>query len=81
MFRETLADNAGMLFIFDQEDHHSFWMKNTLIPLDILRLHSGLQIVDIQQAQPCEADPCPSYLPSSSAQYVLELNQGISKKS
>ncbi|MDR2415078.1 MAG: DUF192 domain-containing protein [Candidatus Peribacteria bacterium] len=80
MFRETLADEAGMLFIFDQEDMYSFRMKDTRIPLDILRLSSGLQIVDIQQAQPCKADPCPSYIPSSKAQYVLELNQGISKK-
>ncbi|MDR2189783.1 MAG: DUF192 domain-containing protein [Candidatus Peribacteria bacterium] len=79
MFREFLPDNAGMLFIFDQEDFHSFRMKNTLIPLDMLRLSSGLQIVDIQQAEPCNADPCPSYLPSSPAQYVLELSQGIAK--
>jgi uncharacterized membrane protein (UPF0127 family) len=40
-----------------------------------------LQIVDIQQADPCESDPCPSYLPSAKAQYVLELHQGMSKNS
>jgi uncharacterized membrane protein (UPF0127 family) len=65
-----------MLFIFDVEQIHSFWMKNTHIPLDILRINSSLQIVDIQAAQPCESDPCPSYIPSAPAQYVLEINQG-----
>jgi uncharacterized membrane protein (UPF0127 family) len=80
MFRETLAEEMGMLFIFDQEDFHSFRMKNTLIPLDMVRLNSNLQIMDIQQAEPCKTDDCPSYLPSSKAQYVLELNQGISKR-
>jgi uncharacterized membrane protein (UPF0127 family) len=81
MFRESLPDNAGMLFTFETSQRHSFRMKNTLIPLDMLRLNSDLQIVDIQQADPCEADPCPSYLPAQKAQYVLELNQWTSKKS
>ncbi|GHV24982.1 hypothetical protein FACS1894176_02450 [Bacteroidia bacterium] len=81
MYRETLPDDAGMLFIFPDEATHSFRMKNTLIPLDMLRLSSGLQIVDMQEAEPCTADPCPSYLPAEKSQYVLELNQGISKKS
>jgi uncharacterized membrane protein (UPF0127 family) len=75
MFRETLPDDAGMLFLFDHSDTYSFRMKNTLIPLDMLRLSPDLQIVDIQEAQPCTADPCPSYLPQAQAQYVLELNQ------
>ncbi|MDR2540708.1 MAG: DUF192 domain-containing protein [Candidatus Peribacteria bacterium] len=81
MYRETLSDDAGMLFVFSEEALHSFRMKNTLIPLDMLRLSSIFQIVDIQEAEPCTADPCPSYLPTKKAQYVLELNQEISKKS
>ena len=80
MWRESLPDNQGMLFVFPEEAIHSFRMKNTLIPLDMLRLSSWLQIIDIQEAIPCESDPCPSYTPSATAQYVLELNQGISKK-
>ena len=81
MYRSSLPEDVGMLFIFDQEDTHSFRMKNTLIPLDMLRLNANREIVDIQQAEPCTSDPCPSYLPSTSAQYVLELNQGISRRS
>jgi uncharacterized membrane protein (UPF0127 family) len=81
MFRETLPENAGMLFIFETEQTHSFRMKNTLIPLDMLRLDTNLQIVDIQTAAPCKTDSCPSYIPAASAKYVLELNQEASKKS
>ncbi|MDR0860369.1 MAG: DUF192 domain-containing protein [Candidatus Peribacteria bacterium] len=80
MYRETLPDDAGMLFVFPDEATHSFRMKNTLIPLDMLRLNTDFQIVDIQETEPCTADPCPSYLPAEKAQYVLELNQGSSKK-
>ncbi|MDR3169135.1 MAG: DUF192 domain-containing protein [Candidatus Peribacteria bacterium] len=80
MFRETLPDNAGMLFIFETEQPHSFRMRNTLIPLDMLRLNTNLQIVDIQAATPCKTDLCPSYIPAAPAKYVLELNQEASKK-
>ncbi|MDR0650473.1 MAG: DUF192 domain-containing protein [Candidatus Peribacteria bacterium] len=81
MFRKYLPEDAGMLFIFPTEQQYSFWMKNTLIPLDMLRLNADFQIVDLQEAQPCTTDLCPSYVPISEAQYVLELNQGMSKKS
>jgi uncharacterized membrane protein (UPF0127 family) len=81
MFREFLPADAGMLFIFPETAQHSFRMKNTLIPLDMLRLSADFKIVDLQEAQPCTSDPCISYFPSEKAQYVLELNQGISKKS
>ena len=80
MFRSSLPNNAGMVFVFENSDIHSFRMKNTLIPLDMIWLDSDFQIVDIQQADPCTADPCTSYIPAASAQYVLEINQGISEK-
>ena len=76
MFRENLADHAGMIFIFDQEAPHSFWMKNTLIPLDIIWISGEKKVVDIQTLQPCQKDPCPSYTPLKSAQYVLEIGAG-----
>lgn len=74
MFREKLETNRGMLFIFDESKFHSFWMKNTLIPLDMVRISENFQIVDIQTAEPCTADPCPSYVPAEAAKYVLEIN-------
>ena len=54
MFRESLNENSGMLFIFPKEDFHNFWMKNTLIPLDIIWINSAKEIVFIENnAQPC----------------------------
>ena len=79
MYRESLAENQWMLFLYDQEESYSFWMKNTLIPLDMIRLNANLEIVDIQQADPCTQEDCPSFTPRQKAQYVLEINQGISE--
>ena len=80
MFREKMDQNNGMLFIFDQESQVAFWMKNTLIPLDMIFIGKDLEIVDIKNAVPCEADPCALYKPKSAAKYVLEVNYGFSKE-
>jgi uncharacterized membrane protein (UPF0127 family) len=79
MHREVLEENRGMLFIFEREDKHSFWMKNTLIPLDMIFISEDLKIVDIIEAMPCEKDPCESHTPKEKALYVLEVNQGHAK--
>ena len=77
MNRESLDENSGMFFIFDKEKEYSFWMKNTLIPLDIIWLNKDMEIVHIEKnVQPCEEDPCQRYTPSKPAKYVLELNAG-----
>ena len=77
MFREKIAPDQGMLFCFEQEDTHAFWMKNTLIPLDILWLDKDRRIVHIEKnVPPCKADPCPSYPSPRPAAYVLELGGG-----
>ncbi|MBO4203793.1 DUF192 domain-containing protein [bacterium] len=84
MYRESLPENAGMLFIFDEPAYLRFWMKNTLIPLEMIRLDENFNIVDIQEAEPCTTpnqENCPIYTPKSKAQYVLEINQGLMKKS
>jgi uncharacterized membrane protein (UPF0127 family) len=75
MFRPSLAKDRGMLFVFSEKDQHAFWMKNTLIPLDMIRLDEKYTIVDIQEAQPCKQDPCKIYTPQKGALYVIELNQ------
>ena len=77
MYRESLSDNDWMLFIFEKSWIHSFWMKNTLIPLAWIRLDSDLKIVDIIQMDPCKTEQCSSYKPQSEAQYVLEINQWL----
>lgn len=80
MFRENLASNAGMLFVFPSLDVQSFWMKNTLIPLDILWLNERKEVVYMLTAQPCKKDPCESIVPLQKALYVLEVNAGFTKK-
>lgn len=80
MFRESMPENAGMLFAFPYLDRHSFWMKNTLIPLDLIWLNERKEIVYSVTAPPCKKDPCDSYIPMQKAMYVLELNGGFLKK-
>lgn len=77
MFREALGKNSGMLFVFEDEDYRSFWMKNTLIPLDILFINDDLEIVDIKNAVPCKEDPCALYKSSAPARYALEINSNF----
>ena len=75
MFRKSLPANAGMLFIFPKSDIYPFWMKNTLIPLDIIWLDETQKIVHIEHdVPPCSSDPCPVYTPPFTARYVLEVN-------
>jgi uncharacterized protein len=77
MNREMILADQGMLFVFDEEAVHSFWMKNTLVPLDMLWLDRDRTIIHIErEAPPCKADPCPSYGPGKPALYVLELKGG-----
>lgn len=77
MNRESLV--GGMLFVFDQEQALGFWMKDTLIPLDILFLNKEKEIVDIQTMVPC-SDPCPMYHSREQAQYALEVNAGFAEE-
>lgn len=77
MFRDSLADDHGMLFLFPGEAMRRFWMKNTRIPLDIFYFDSRLQLVSVaENAQPCRSQRCPPYPSSAPAMYVLELKAG-----
>ena len=77
MFRSKLAENEGMLFIYEQEEILSFWMKNTFIPLSIAFIDGHGQIIDIQDMQPFSLDTHRSARP---AQYALEVNKGWFQK-
>jgi uncharacterized protein len=79
MFRDAMAADSGMLFVFDQELPLSFWMKNTRIALDMLYFDDRARLVSIQaQVPPCVTAYCPSYPSEGPARYVLELNGGRS---
>lgn len=80
MFREDLAQNSGMLFIFPFEDKYSFWMKNMRFSLDMIWIGSDRKIVDINKnVLPCGAS-CEEIIPKAKAKYVLEVNSGFADK-
>ena len=77
MFRESMPDNHGMLFLFPVEGMRSFWMKNTRISLDIFYFDEHLRLVSVSEnTPPCRSLRCPSYPSTGPAKYVLELNAG-----
>jgi uncharacterized membrane protein (UPF0127 family) len=81
MYRDQLAENRGMIFLFTQAGEYPFWMKNTLIPLDMIWMDAQHRIVHIaHDVQPCKADPCPNYPPNAQASSVLELAAGVAAK-
>jgi uncharacterized membrane protein (UPF0127 family) len=81
MMRTDLAADHSMLFVFPDEEPRWFWMKNTLIPLDILYFDARRRLVSVQaNVPPCKADPCPSYPSNRPARYVLELPAGTAAK-
>jgi len=70
-----------MLFIFDDESEKAFWMKNTLIPLDMVWISNDLEIAAVaKNVPPCKTDPCPSYSSEVSVKYVLEVNAGLAEE-
>jgi uncharacterized membrane protein (UPF0127 family) len=80
MNRSSLPEGAGMIFVFDDEKQRSFWMKNTLIPLDMIFISANGTIVDITTMQPCKSLFCESYRSKQPAKYVLEVNAGFAEK-
>lgn len=83
MHRKTLADNAGMLFVFEDDQRWAFWMKNTLIPLSIVFIDRNWRVVDIRDmpvAESPEHGPFPVYQPDVPARYALEVKQGLLRR-
>lgn len=75
----SLPSDQWMLFVFPKSDYYSFWMKNTLIPLDMIWIDENYKIVDIQSVLPCKQKDCLSYKPIFPSKYVLEINWWLSK--
>ena len=93
MNRTSLPEKSGMLFVFDQEGVVGFWMKNTLIPLDMVFISEESRdgqgpsraiykkIVNIKRnAQPCKVLDCESYSSGEPVKYVIEINGGLADK-
>ncbi len=81
MYRNQLSQDKGMLFIFKNPGIYTFWMKNTLISLDILWIDINNKIIYIsKKTPPCTTSICNTYGPSENTKYVLEINGGISDK-
>ncbi|AUS04581.1 DUF192 domain-containing protein [Pseudotamlana carrageenivorans] len=75
MYRNSMLKTQGMLFVFNDEQERSFYMKNTKIPLDLIYIDGNKRIVSFQEnAKPFDESSLPSNAP---AQYVLEVNAGL----
>jgi uncharacterized protein len=80
MFRKGLAENHGMLFMFEQENAYGFWMKNMRFPIDIIWVDRDKKIIDIYQyALPCK-EICKTMVPKSAAKFVLEVSAGFAQR-
>jgi uncharacterized protein len=81
MFRESLPERTGMLFVFPEPAPHHFYMKNTMIPLDMIWLDEAGTVMYVSaNTPPCTADPCPTYGPDVEVRHVLEIAGGLAAK-
>ena len=78
MYRDKLAENQGMIFVFDGDDTRSFWMKNTVLPLDMIFVNSHNQIVTIHKNTTPYSEQ--SYTSTKPAQFVVEVNAGYTDR-
>ncbi len=81
MYRKYIPKNYSMLFIFKNEEPRGFWMKNTLINLDIIFLNKNKEIINIHHnVPPCKGSPCTTYYSEKPAKYVVELQGNRAKE-
>jgi len=78
MFRTEMKENQGMLFIFPYETEQSFWMKNTVLPLDMIFVNADMEIIKIHHNTTPYSEQ--SYSSGKPAQYVVEVNAGYCNK-
>jgi uncharacterized membrane protein (UPF0127 family) len=78
MFRDSLPDDHGMLFVFEKPKTASFWMKNTKIPLSIAYIDSAGRILQIESMKPLDETPIEST--SNEVAFALEVNEGWFKR-
>lgn len=76
MGRRELPEDAGMVFVYDDESQSPFWMKDTLLPLTIAYVGEDGTVQQLTDMDPCTADPCPTYPADQPYRYAVEANQG-----
>ena len=76
---KKLDKNQGMLFVFDQPDYYSFWMKNMKFPIDIIYINGDKVTTVINSAEPVSNGQLPIYQPKEKSDKVIEINAGLSK--
>lgn len=76
---EKLPEDYGLVFAWADTGIHSFYMKDTLVPLDIAWWNKDGKIVDIQTMEPCIADPCRIYVPAGEHTSAVEVKAGLMK--
>lgn len=76
MDRESLPEDAGMMFVYFEPTTSGFWMKDTLIPLSVAFIDEDQTITEIIDMEPCSEDPCPTYSPTTDYTAALEVNMG-----
>tara|TARA_S200000501_G_C20551885_1_gene624765 strand:+ start:26 stop:514 length:489 start_codon:yes stop_codon:yes gene_type:complete len=77
---KSLDPNSGMIFVFNPQEKVNFWMKNTLIPLDIIFIKNDRIIEILHNVLPCAVDECPLFGPREKVDFVIELNSGRAKE-
>ena len=83
MYREKLGIENGMLFVFPEEDYRGFWMKNTLIPLDMIFVDAEGRIINIEEAYPepnTSEENLKTYRSDEPAKYVIETNSSFTER-
>ncbi len=78
--RDSLCDDCGLLFLFDNKDKHSFWMKDMKFSIDIIWIDDDKIVYIVENALLSNGDNIPSYIPMAEADKVLEVNNGFIKE-
>jgi uncharacterized membrane protein (UPF0127 family) len=74
---DDVADNDGMIFVFSEAKPQSFWMKNTILALDLIFISKDKKVLNVQHGRPQDTSPLPS---AGDAMYVLEMKDGAAKR-
>jgi uncharacterized membrane protein (UPF0127 family) len=76
MGRREVPEGTGMVFLYPEDVAHSFYMRNTLVPLSVAFVAADGRVVSVADMTPCRADPCPRYAPAGPYRYAVELAAG-----